>query len=102
MASSGQSSGEAALRAVDLESGKVRWREKGLGRSNLTYADGHLLVLTETGRLLLVKAAPERFVKGKSNNRSQGSGNSRLRVSGTLKGGRRPRAVIKALLKELP
>ena len=62
-ASSGQSSGEAELRAVNHESGKVLWREKGLGRSNLTYADGHLLVLTETGRLLLVKAIPERFVK---------------------------------------
>ncbi|HYN01045.1 MAG TPA: PQQ-binding-like beta-propeller repeat protein [Vicinamibacteria bacterium] len=62
-ASSGQSSGESELRAVDHESGKVLWREKGLGRSNLTYADGHLLVLTETGRLLLVKATPERFVK---------------------------------------
>ncbi len=62
-ASSGQSSGEAELRAVDHASGKVLWREKGLGRANLIYADGHLLVLTETGRLLLVKATPERFVK---------------------------------------
>jgi outer membrane protein assembly factor BamB len=62
-ASSGQSSGEAELRAVDHASGKVLWREKGLGRANLICADGHLLVLTETGRLLLVKATPERYVK---------------------------------------
>ncbi len=62
-ASSGQASGEAELRAVDHKSGKVMWREKGLGRANLTYADGHLLVLTETGRLLLVKATPEHFDK---------------------------------------
>lgn len=60
-ASSGQSSGEAELRAVELATGKVLWREKGLGRSTLTYADGHLLVLTETGRLLLVRATPARF-----------------------------------------
>jgi outer membrane protein assembly factor BamB len=62
-ASSGQASGEAELRAVDHASGKVLWREKGLGRANLIYVDGHLLVLTETGRLLLVKAMPERYVK---------------------------------------
>jgi prepilin-type processing-associated H-X9-DG protein len=62
-ASSGQSSGEAELRAVDYATGKVLWREKGLGRANLTWADGHLLVLTETGRLLLVEARPDRYVK---------------------------------------
>lgn len=62
-ASSGQSSGEAELRAVDHATGKVLWSEPGLGRSTLTYADGHLLVLTETGRLLLVKAEPEAYRK---------------------------------------
>lgn len=62
-ASSGQASGEAELRAVEAATGKVLWREPGLGRAALTYADGHLLVLTETGRLLLVKASPERFQK---------------------------------------
>lgn len=61
--SSGQSSGEAELRAVELATGKVQWRQNGLGRSTLLYADGHLLVLTETGRLLLVRADPERFSK---------------------------------------
>lgn len=60
-ASSGQSSGQAELRAVDHATGKVLWKEPGLGRSTLLYADGHLLVLTETGRLLLVKATPERY-----------------------------------------
>lgn len=61
-ASSGQSSGEAQLRAVDHRTGKVHWKVPGLGRSTLLYADGHLLVLTETGRLLLVKATPERYI----------------------------------------
>jgi len=60
-ASSGQSSGEAELRAVEHATGKVLWREPGLGRSTLLYADGHLLVLTENGRLLLVKATSERY-----------------------------------------
>ncbi len=61
--SSGQSSGEAELRAVDLATGEVRWRHPGLGRSTLIYADSHFLVLTENGQLLLVAANPERFEK---------------------------------------
>ena len=59
--SSGQGSGEAALRAVDYTSGKIMWGEPGLGRTTLLYADGHLVVFTERGDLLLVKATPERF-----------------------------------------
>jgi outer membrane protein assembly factor BamB len=61
--SSGQSSGEAELRAVEHATGKVAWSVPGLGRSTLIFAGGHLLVLTETGKLLLVEANPERFVK---------------------------------------
>lgn len=59
--SSGQGSGEAQLRAVEYTSGKVMWSEPGLGRATLLYADGHLVVYTERGRLLLVEATPERY-----------------------------------------
>ncbi len=59
--SSGRATGEAELRAIEHLTGKIRWSEPGLGRSTLLYADGNLLVLTETGRLLLIKASPERF-----------------------------------------
>ena len=62
-ASSGQSTGEAQLRAIQHGTGKVLWSEPGLGRATLTYADGHLLVLTESGRLLLVEATPNRYNK---------------------------------------
>ncbi len=61
-ASSGQSSGEAQLRAVEHATGKVLWSQPGLGRSTLLYADEHFFVLTETGRLLLIEANAERFV----------------------------------------
>ena len=61
--SSGRATGEAELMAVDHRSGKVLWREPGLGRSTMLFADGHLLVLTEHGRLLLVEATPDRFVQ---------------------------------------
>ena len=59
--SSGRTTGEAELRAIEHRTGKVRWCQPDLGRSTLLYADGHLIVLTENGRLLLVKASPERF-----------------------------------------
>lgn len=58
---SGSGSGDAELRAVDLTSGELRWAEKGLGRSTLIYADGHLVVLGEFGDLLAVKATPAKF-----------------------------------------
>ena len=60
-ASSGRNSGDAELRSVELATGEVKWSHPGLARSTLLYADGHLLVLTEYGRLLLVEATPERY-----------------------------------------
>jgi outer membrane protein assembly factor BamB len=59
--SSGQSSAEAELRAVAYESGEVKWSEPGLGRTTLLFVDGHLVVLTERGRLLLVEATPKQY-----------------------------------------
>ena len=61
--SSGRSTGNAELRCIEHATGKVRWSEPGLSRSTLLYADGHFVVLTEYGRLLLVEATPERFKK---------------------------------------
>jgi outer membrane protein assembly factor BamB len=57
----GESSGEAELRAVDVESGRVRWSQGGLGRTTLLHVDGHLIVLAEDGRLLVVRATPESY-----------------------------------------
>ena len=59
--SSGQGSGEAELRAIEYDSGKIMWSEPGLGRATLLYVDGHLVVFTERGRLLLIEATPERY-----------------------------------------
>lgn len=59
--SSGQGSAEAELRAVEYASGKIMWSEPGLGRATLLYVDGHLVVFTERGRVLLVEATPERY-----------------------------------------
>ncbi len=58
---SGSGSGDAELRAVDYETGEIRWSRPGLGRVTLIYVDGYLVVLTERGRLLLVRATPKSY-----------------------------------------
>ena len=60
-ASSGEKSGSAELRCLKWSSGEVMWSEPGLRRSSLLYVDDHLVVLTEYGELLLIRATPEGF-----------------------------------------
>jgi outer membrane protein assembly factor BamB len=60
-ASSGEKSGSAELVCLEWKAGAVRWSQPGLRRSTLLWVDGHLVVLTEYGQLLLVRATPERF-----------------------------------------
>ncbi|MCP3981242.1 MAG: PQQ-binding-like beta-propeller repeat protein [bacterium] len=57
----GQGSGEAELRAVELATGMVRWKHPGLGRTTTLLVEGHLIVLGERGRVLLVEATPEAY-----------------------------------------
>ena len=52
----GEKEGNAELRAIDWDTGKVLWSEKGLGRSTIVWVDDHLLVLGERGLLALVEA----------------------------------------------
>lgn len=59
--SSGRNSGDARLRCIDHRSGEVQWSEPGLNRSTLLYVDGHFIVLTEYGRLLVIEATPEAY-----------------------------------------
>jgi hypothetical protein len=46
---------------VEHRTGEVKWSESDLSRSTLLLVDGHLVVLTEYGRLLLVRPTPQRF-----------------------------------------
>lgn len=59
--SSGRHTPQAELRCLELATGKVQWRVPGLSRSQLMLADGHFLVLTEFGQLLLVRVNPKRY-----------------------------------------
>ncbi len=59
--SSGEKSPNAELRAVDWATGEVHWSQPRLARSQLLYVDGHLVVQSEVGDLLLVRATAESY-----------------------------------------
>ncbi len=59
--SSGEKSPNAELRAVDWATGEVRWSQPRLARTQLLHVDGHLVVHSEVGDLLLVRARPESY-----------------------------------------
>jgi len=51
---------EAILACVDALTGQLKWKGGRYGYGQLLLAAGHLIVLTERGELVLVKATPER------------------------------------------
>lgn len=59
--SHGENRGSAELRAVRLADGEVLWKVPGLSRSTAILVDGHLIVLSEEGRLLVAEASPGGF-----------------------------------------
>lgn len=58
---SGRHSGDAELRAIGLDDGKVLWSQPGMGRSTMIHVQGHLIVLGERGRLWVVEATPDGY-----------------------------------------
>lgn len=54
----------ATLKCVDPRTGEQKWaRRGGLGKGSLIYADGLLIVLTETGTLKLLEATPTAYTE---------------------------------------
>lgn len=53
----------ATLKCIAAADAKMAWRKRGLGKGSLIYADGHILVLSDQGRLLLVEATSEGYVE---------------------------------------
>lgn len=49
--------GPAFLMAIDLETGKPAFRQRGVAKANVLYADGKFIILDETGKLFLGKPA---------------------------------------------
>ena len=53
----GRNSGDALFVCADWETGELLWKEPGLGRAGCALVDGVLIVLSEFGELLLIKAS---------------------------------------------
>lgn len=49
---------DSVLKCISAATGEEKWKESGLGHGSLILADGHLVVLSERGKLLLVEANP--------------------------------------------
>lgn len=52
---------DTTFKAIDVATGKDRWRQRGLGHGSLLLADGHLAVLSDRGKLALVEATPAAY-----------------------------------------
>jgi outer membrane protein assembly factor BamB len=52
---------DSTFKCIDAATGEEKWKERGLGHGSLILADGHLFVLSERGRLVLVEATPEQY-----------------------------------------
>ncbi len=53
--------GPAFMMAIDLETGKPLWRQRGFAKANVLYADGKFIILDEEGCLTLATVTPEGF-----------------------------------------
>lgn len=49
------------LKCIDWNTGTEKWKQRGFGVGTLIYADGHLIVLGDKGKLALVEAAPNGY-----------------------------------------
>ena len=54
---------EGILSCVDVNTGTRKWKGGRYGYGQVILASGHLIVLSETGELALVKAAPDQFTE---------------------------------------
>jgi outer membrane protein assembly factor BamB len=51
----------APLKCVEIATGKEMWSKEGFGPGGCTLVDGHVLVLSDAGDLILVKATPAAY-----------------------------------------
>lgn len=51
------------LKCIEARTGKEQWKHRGYGKGALIYADGHLVLLSDNGRLALAQATPDGFME---------------------------------------
>lgn len=57
----GQGGGSGQLTCLDYKTGRKKWSQKGMGTGSLMLADGKMIILSESGKLVIAEASPERF-----------------------------------------
>jgi outer membrane protein assembly factor BamB len=55
--------GTGPLKCIDAATGAVKWTKPGFGPGGVTLVDGNLLVLSDAGDLVLVKASPDAYTE---------------------------------------
>ena len=66
-------SSNAILTCMEFATGRVAWKDRSVGKASLTYADGHLYLLSENNVAGLAEATPEGYrEKGRFNIADQG------------------------------
>jgi outer membrane protein assembly factor BamB len=58
---SGGKGSPAILTAADVRSGEVRWQERSIGKATFVRADGKLVVLEQSGTLMIAHPSPQGF-----------------------------------------
>jgi len=51
----------ATLKCISSETGEVSWAKRGFGKGSLLVAGGHLVVLSDRGKVVMVEATPEGY-----------------------------------------
>src|SRR6185436_19384129 len=54
---------EGILACVDVQTGTQRWKGGRYGYGQVILASGYLIVITDTGELVLVKATPDKHIE---------------------------------------
>ncbi len=54
---------DGTLKCIEANTGEEQWRKRGFRKGSLIYADGHLIILGESGNLALVKASHTEYIE---------------------------------------
>jgi outer membrane protein assembly factor BamB len=65
---------DQALNCVELKTGKLKWKNRSVGKGSLTFAEGRLVVRSEGGPIALVEATPAEYRELGKFNQPQRSG----------------------------
>ena len=51
------------LKCIEANTGEEQWKSRGFGKGSVILADGHLILLSDRGKLGLAEATPEGYME---------------------------------------